>query len=277
MLDSELAWKTNAGLHGEEVNLISLFDLTGRVAIVTGSSRGIGRAIAERLAEHGASVVISSRKAEACAETAAAINGALKRDAAKPIAANISSKEELQHLIDETISAFGRIDILICNAASNPYYGAMAGISDVQFRKILDNNVLANHWLIHMAAPGMIERKDGSVIIVSSIGGLKGSKVLGAYNISKAADLQLARNLAVEWGRHNVRVNCIAPGLVRTDFARALWENPETLKAVTAATPLGRIGEPDEIAGAAVYLASKAGSFTTGQVLVVDGGATIAG
>ncbi|MGB3583652.1 MAG: SDR family oxidoreductase [Roseiarcus sp.] len=257
--------------------MTSLFDLTGRVAIVTGSSRGIGRAIAERLAEHGASVVISSRKAEACAETAAAINGALKRDAAKPIAANISSKEELQHLIDKTTGAFGRIDILVCNAASNPYYGAMAGISDVQFRKILDNNVLANHWLIHMAAPGMIERKDGSVIIVSSVGGLKGSKVLGAYNISKAADLQLARNLAVEWGRHNVRVNCIAPGLVRTDFARALWENPETLKAVTATTPLGRIGEADEIAGAAVYLASKAGSFTTGQVIVVDGGATIAG
>ena len=257
--------------------MTSLFDLTGRVAIVTGSSRGIGRAIAERLAEHGASVVISSRKAEACAETAAAINRALKRDAAKPIAANISSKEELQHLVDETTSAFGRIDILVCNAASNPYYGAMAGISDVQFRKILDNNVLANHWLIQMAAPGMIERKDGSVIIVSSIGGLKGSKVLGAYNISKAADLQLARNLAVEWGRHNVRVNCIAPGLVRTDFARALWENPETLKAVTATTPLGRIGEADEIAGAAVYLASKAGSFTTGQVIVVDGGATIAG
>ena len=261
----------------EEVNLISLFNLTGRVAIVTGSSRGIGRAIAERLAEHGASVVISSRKAEACAETASAINRALQRDAAKPIAANISSKEELQHLVDETISAFGRIDILICNAASNPYYGAMAGISDVQFRKILDNNVLANHWLIQMASPGMIERKDGSVIIVSSVGGLKGSKVLGAYNISKAADLQLARNLAVEWGRHNVRVNCIAPGLVRTDFARALWENPETLKSVTATTPLGRIGEAGEIAGAAVYLASSAGSFTTGQVIVVDGGATIAG
>src|SRR6202044_3060301 len=143
--------------HGEET-LTSLFDLSGRVAIVTGSSRGIGRAIAERLAEPGASVVISSRKAEPCPETAAAINRALQRDAAKPIAANISSKEELQHLIDETISAFGRIDILVCNAASNPYYGAMAGISDVQFRKILDNNVLANHWLIHMAAPGMIER-----------------------------------------------------------------------------------------------------------------------
>jgi NAD(P)-dependent dehydrogenase (short-subunit alcohol dehydrogenase family) len=259
-----------------ERTLTSLFDLTGRIAIVTGSSRGIGRAIAERLAQHGASVVISSRKAEACVETAAALNSACGREAAKPIPANISSKEELQRLVDETKSAFGRIDILVCNAASNPYYGAMDGITDAQFRKILDNNVLANHWLIHMAAPGMIERRDGSVMIVSSVGGLKGSKLLGAYNISKAADFQLARNLAVEWGQHNVRVNCIAPGLVRTDFARALWENPQTLKAVTATTPLGRIGEADEIAGAAVYLASRAGSFTTGQVIVVDGGATIA-
>jgi NAD(P)-dependent dehydrogenase (short-subunit alcohol dehydrogenase family) len=257
--------------------LSNLFDLAGRVAIVTGSSRGIGRAIAERLAEHGATVVISSRKAEACAETAASINRALQRDAAIPIAANISSKDDLQRLVDETATAFRRIDILVCNAASNPYYGSMDGISDAQFRKILENNVLANHWLIHMAAPGMIERRDGSIIIVSSVGGLKGSKVLGAYNISKAADLQLARNLAVEFGRSNVRVNCIAPGLVRTDFARALWENPETLKTVTATTPLGRIGEPDEIAGAAVFLASKAGSFMTGQTIVVDGGATIAG
>ena len=255
----------------------SLFDLEGRVAIVTGSSRGIGRAIAERLAEHGATVVISSRKAEACARTAADINRARGREAAKPIAASISSKADLQRLVDETIGAYGCIDILVCNAASNPHYGPMAGISDEQFRKILDNNVIANHWLIQMAAPGMIERNDGSIIIVSSIGGLKGSSAIGAYNISKAADLQLARNLAVEWGKHNVRVNCIAPGLVRTDFARALWENPETLKAATARTPLGRIGEADEIAGAAVYLASKAASFMTGQVIVIDGGATIAG
>jgi NAD(P)-dependent dehydrogenase (short-subunit alcohol dehydrogenase family) len=255
----------------------SLFDLTGRVAIVTGSSRGIGRAIAERLAEHGTDVVISSRKADACAETAEAINQARGRQAAVPIAANISSKEALQRLVDETVRTFGRIDVLICNAASNPYYGPMAGISDEQFRKILENNVIANNWLIQMAAPGMIERKDGSIVIVSSIGGLKGSPVIGAYNISKAADFQLARNLAVELGRHNIRVNCIAPGLVRTDFARALWENPRTLEAVTATTPLGRIGEPDEIAGAAVFLASRAGSFMTGQTIVVDGGATIAG
>ncbi len=255
----------------------NLFDLTGRVAVVTGSSRGIGRAIAERLAEHGADVVISSRKSEACVETAEAINGARGRKAAVPVEANISSKEALQRLVDETTRIFGRIDVLVCNAASNPYYGPMAGISDEQFRKILDNNVIANNWLIQMAAPGMIERKHGSIVIVSSIGGLKGSAVIGAYNISKAADFQLARNLAVELGKHKVRVNCIAPGLVRTDFARALWENPQTLKAVTATTPLGRIGEPDEIAGAAVFLASRASSFMTGQTIVVDGGATIAG
>ena len=257
--------------------MAGLFDLSGRVAIVTGSSRGIGRAIAERLAEHGANVVISSRKAEACAETAKAINAARGREAAIPIAASISSKEDLRRLVDETNRICGPIDILVCNAASNPYYGPMAGVSDEQFRKILDNNVLAANWLIQMAAPRMIERGEGSIVIVSSIGGLKGSPVIGAYNISKAADFQLARNLAVEWGQHNVRVNCIAPGLVRTDFARALWENPETLKKVTATTPLRRIGEADEIAGAAVYLASKASSFMTGQVLVVDGGATISG
>jgi len=257
--------------------MAGLFDLSGRVAIVTGSSRGIGRAIAERLAEHGANVVISSRKAEACAETAKAINAARGREAAIPIAASISSKEDLRRLVDETNRICGPIDILVCNAASNPYYGPMAGVSDEQFRKILDNNVLAANWLIQMAAPRMIERGEGSIVIVSSIGGLKGSPVIGAYNISKAADFQLARNLAVEWGQHNVRVNCIAPGLVRTDFARALWENPETLKKVTATTPLRRIGEADEIAGAAVYLASKASSFMTGQTLVVDGGATISG
>jgi NAD(P)-dependent dehydrogenase (short-subunit alcohol dehydrogenase family) len=259
-----------------EEGLANLFDLSGRVAVVTGSSRGIGRAIAERLAEHGADVVISSRKAEACVQAAEAINAASGRKAAIAVAANISSKDELRRLVDETLAAFGRIDILVCNAASNPYYGPMSGISDEQFRKILDNNVIANNWLIQMAAPGMIERKDGSIVIVSSIGGLKGSPVIGAYNVSKAADFQLARNLAVEWGPHNVRVNCIAPGLIRTDFARALWENPETLKTVTATTPLRRIGEADEIAGAVVYLASKAGSFMTGQTIVVDGGATIA-
>ena len=254
--------------------MTNLFDLTGKVAIVTGSSRGIGRAIAEALADHGARVVISSRKADACQDVADAIN-AKHPGHAIVIAANISSKESLQALVDETRRQWGRIDILVCNAASNPYYGPMSGISDDQFRKILDNNVLANHWLIQMVAPEMVERKDGSVIIVSSIGGLSSSTVIGAYNISKAADFQLARNLAAEFGPLGVRVNCIAPGLVRTDFARALWENPDTLKAVTRGTPLRRIGEPHEIAGAAVFLAAPASAFMTGQSIIVDGGSTI--
>ena len=254
---------------------MSLFDLTGKVAIVTGSSRGIGRAIVERLAEHGARVVVSSRKAPACEEVAAAINAKHGEARAIAIPANISSKDDLKRLVDETRAAFGPIDVLVCNAASNPYYGPMDGISDDQFRKILDNNVIANHWLIGFAAPDMKARNDGAVVIVSSIGGLKGNAVIGAYNISKAADFQLARNLAVEFGPHNIRVNCIAPGLIKTDFARALWENPETLKSSNARTPLGRIGVPDEIAGAAVFLASPAGAYMTGQTIVIDGGATI--
>jgi NAD(P)-dependent dehydrogenase (short-subunit alcohol dehydrogenase family) len=254
---------------------VSLFDLDGKVAIVTGSSRGIGRAIAERLAEHGAKVVVSSRKPPACQEVVDAINQRHGAGRAISIPANISSKDELRHLVEETTRTFGKIDILVCNAASNPYYGAMSGISDDQFRKILDNNVIANHWLIGFAAPQMRARKDGAIVIVSSVGGLKGSGVIGAYCISKAADFQLARNLAIEFGGDNVRVNCIAPGLIKTDFARALWENPETLKASNARTPLRRIGEPDEIAGAAVFLASKAGAYLTGQSIVIDGGATI--
>jgi NAD(P)-dependent dehydrogenase (short-subunit alcohol dehydrogenase family) len=254
---------------------MSLFDLTGKVAIITGSSRGIGKAIAERMAEHGAKVVISSRKAEPCEEVAASINNARGAGTAISVPANISSKTDLKNLVDETCQQLGKVDIVVCNAASNPYYGPMAGIEDDQFRKILENNVIANHWLINFAVPQMIERKDGAIVIVSSIGGLRGSPVIGAYNVSKAADFQLARNLAVEYGPHNVRVNCIAPGLIRTDFAKALWENPETLKRATSGAPLRRIGEPDEIAGAAVFLASAAGSFMTGQALVVDGGATI--
>ena len=253
----------------------TLFDLTGKVAIITGSSRGIGKAIAERMAQHGAKVVISSRKAGSCEEVAAAINAAEGEGTAIAVPANISSKEDLQRVVDETRKAFGKIDIVVCNAASNPYYGPMAGIADDQFRKILDNNIVSNHWLINMVVPEMIERKDGAVIIVSSIGGLRGSPIIGAYNISKAADFQLARNLAHEYGKHGIRVNCIAPGLIKTDFAKALWDNPETLKRSTETVPLRRIGEPDEIAGAAVFLASAAGTFMTGQAVVVDGGATI--
>lgn len=255
---------------------MSLFDLTGKVAVITGSSRGIGRAIAERMAEQGAKVVVSSRKAVACEEVARSINERHGAGAATVIPANISSKDDLQNLVNVTNEQLGQIDVLVCNAASNPYYGPMADITDEQLRKVLDNNIVSNHWLISFVVPQMIARKDGAVIIVSSVGGLRGTPVLGAYAISKAADFQLARNLAIEYGPHNVRVNCIAPGLIKTDFARALWDNPETLKNYSGKTPLRRIGQPDEIAGAVVFLASAAGSFVTGQNIVVDGGSTIA-
>ena len=254
---------------------MSQFDLTGKVAIITGSSKGIGKASAFELSEHGAKVVISSRKQDACDEVAAEINARYGEGIAIAVAANISDKAGLQNLVDETRRAFGRVDILVCNAASNPYYGPQDGIADDQFRKILDNNIVSNHWLISMVAPEMRARRSGAIIIISSIGGLRGSPVIGAYCISKAADMQLARNLAVEYGPDNVRVNCIAPGLIKTDFARALWEDPEREKRTNSTTPLRRIGNPEEIAGGVVFLASSASAFMTGQTIVIDGGVTI--
>jgi NAD(P)-dependent dehydrogenase (short-subunit alcohol dehydrogenase family) len=252
----------------------SLFDLTDKCAVITGSSRGIGKAIAYRMAQHGANVVISSRKADACDATAAEINDAFPASAIA-IPCNISHKDQLEALVDRTRDHFGRVDVLVCNAAVNPYAGPMAECPDDAFDKIMDVNIRSNHWLASMVLPEMKARRDGSIIIVSSIGGLVGTDVLGAYAISKAADMQLARNIAVEYGPYNVRANTIAPGLVRTDFARYLWENPKTLERATSRSPLRRIGEPDEIAGAAVLLASPAGAFVTGQTVAIDGGATV--
>lgn len=255
----------------------SLFDLAGKVAVVTGSSRGIGRAIAERMAEAGANVVISSRKPEACEEVAAEINAQYGAGRAVAIPASISKPETLGRLVAETGRLWGRLDILVCNAASNPYYGPLADIEDDVFRKTLDNNVVANNRLIAMALPLMRRNGGGSVTIISSIGGLVGSKVIGAYNVSKAADMQLARNLAMEFGPEGIRVNCIAPGLIKTDFSKALWDNPDTAAHFARVTPLGRPGTVDEVAGAAVFLAAPAASYVTGQTIVVDGGGTIFG
>ncbi len=237
----------------------SPFALDGKVAIITGSSRGIGRASAEALARLGARVVISSRKAEAC--EAVAQNIRQHGGEACVIACNISRKAEVEALVAGTLRTYGRIDILVCNAAVNPVYGPA--------------NVKSNLWLCNLVIPAMAERGDGAVVIVSSIAGLRGTGMLGAYGISKAADFALARNLAVEWGPRNVRVNCVAPGLVKTDFARALWENPDLLARRTAATPLRRIGEPEEIGPIVAFLASPAARFITGQVIVADGGVTI--
>jgi NAD(P)-dependent dehydrogenase (short-subunit alcohol dehydrogenase family) len=249
----------------------SLFDLQGKVAVVTGSSRGIGEAIAVRLAQHGASVVVTSRKLDACEQVVNRIkdNGG----EAFAHACNIGRKEDLQALVNATIQKWGGIDILVCNAAVNVYFGPSITMPDEAYDKIMDSNVRSNFWLCNMVLPQMAERGGGSVIIVSSIAGLVGSSSLGVYGISKAADMALARNLCVEWGPKNIRANCIAPGLVRTDFAKALWENKDIYEKTVSVYPLRRIGEPDEIAGAAVFLAGPSGSFMTGQTIVIDGGA----
>jgi len=250
-----------------------LFSLAGKVALVTGSSRGIGRAIAETMASAGARVVVSSRKADACEAAAAAIRDAGREAMAVPC--NVSRQEDINRLADTVLKAWGRIDVLVLNAAVNPYMGPLLEIEDSAWNKTLEANVGSVLHAARRIMPGMAERRDGAVIIVSSIAGLKGTTALGAYAVSKAADMQMARNLAVEYGQHNVRVNCIAPGLVRTDMARALWDDPERLSRALGSYPIGRIGEPADIAGAALFLASPAGSFVTGQTIVVDGGTTI--
>jgi len=247
-----------------------LFDLGGKVAIVTGSSRGIGRAIAEALAEHGARVVVSSRKAAACAEVAAGIRGA--GGEAADIPCNVSHEDQMRDLVERTLATWGRIDVLIANAAANPYYGPFLDIPDDAYEKTMHVNLRGVMKLARMVIPDMQSRRDGAIIVVSSIGALKGSDYLGTYNLSKIGGLMLVKNLCVAYGKDNIRANAILPGLVRTDFARALWENEELLADTVQRTPLGRIGEPRDLAGIAVYLASRAGAWTSGQAFVVDGG-----
>lgn len=247
-----------------------LFDLTGRVSVITGSTKGIGKAMAEALAAFGSKVVISSRKADACEAVAAAINESGGEAMAHPC--HVGHKDQLEGLVAATRERWGKIDNLVVNAAVNPYYGSSLGIPDSAFDKVMEVNIRSVHWLCQMVIPEMQERKDGSIVIVSSVGGFRGNAVLGAYAISKAADMQLARNLAAEFGPDNIRVNAVCPGLVKTDFARALWEDPQREQAVAGRTPLRRLGEPVDCAGIAVYLASRAGSWTTGQTFTVDGG-----
>ena len=248
-----------------------LFDLGGKVALVTGSTRGIGKSIAEELARAGAKVAVSSRKAEACELTRKEFEEKGFAVIARPC--NVSRKEELQALVDATLEKWGRIDVVVANAASNPYYGPLTGIPDEAFDKIFANNVKSVLWLAAMTLPGMND--GGSFIVVGSIGGLLANTVIGAYGISKAADHHLVRNLAAEWGPKNVRVNAIAPGLVKTEFARALWEDDKRRNERIEATPLRRLGEPRDIGGIAVFLASDAAAFITGQCIVADGGVTI--
>ena len=253
----------------------NLFDLTGKVAIVTGSSRGIGRATAEAMAAHGAKVVVSSRKADKCEEVAEEIKN--NGGEAIVIPCHCSHKDQLQNLVDETLSTWGRIDRLVCNAAVNPFYGSLTEIPDEAYDKIMNTNVKSNVWLTSMVIPHMTKVGGGTIIIVSSVAALIGSAKLGTYGLSKAADVALARNIAVEWGGDNIRANCINPAIIRTDFARALWENPEIYERAVKNYALHRIGEPEEVGGISVMLSAKAGSFITGQTIVVDGGSTIFG
>ena len=249
---------------------MNLFDLTGKVAIVTGSSRGIGRAIAEAFAEAGARVVISSRNEAPCEEVAAGIRA--RGGAAIAVAARISDHAQLENLVARARAEWGGVDILVCNAAINPHYGSLEALTDQVFERMMTNNVLSNLWLSNLVAPDMKAKREGSIIFISSIGGLKSSTVIAMYGVTKAADIALCRSLAAEWGPFGVRVNCIAPGLVETAFARALYEDPERRARREAETPLRRLGQPEDIAGAALLLASKAGAFITGQTIVVDGG-----
>ncbi|SRR5579859_1659318 len=250
-----------------------LFDLSGQVALITGSSRGIGKAIAEEMAAVGAKVVISSRKQEACDVVRGEIRGRGRE--AISIACNIGRKEEVEALVKGTLDQWGRIDIVVCNAAVNPFYGSLTKLDDESWDKIMTCNVKSSWWLTKLVAPHMVARGSGNIILISSIGAFRATSVLGAYGISKAAESQLARNLALELGPKGIRVNAIAPGLVKTDFAKALWSNPAILQNVEQRAPLRRIGQPVDIAGVAVFLASAAASFVTGQLIVADGGSTL--
>ena len=254
---------------------MSLFNLKNKSILITGSSRGIGKSIAHQCALHGANVIISSRKLDACEKTANEINNEVGNEVAFPIAANISDESQLDLLVESTRKKLGKIDVLICNAATNPFMGSMLDMPSEKFDKVMNNNIKSNQVLCNLVLPEMIDRNDGAIIIISSIAAIKGSPILGAYNISKAADVMIVKNIAAEFGNKNIRANSIAPGLIKTDFARALWENPDILKAVLSTTPMQRIGEPNEIAGVAVMLASDAGNYINGQTIVVDGGTTI--
>lgn len=250
-----------------------LFDMTGKVALITGSTKGIGRSIAEEMARLGAKVVISSRKADACEQVANELKS--QGYEAMAIPCHVGKKDDLQNLVNKTNEAWGTIDVLVCNAATNPVYGPTSEMTDEAWDKIMDTNVKGSFWLTNMVLPQMAGKGEGAVVMLSSIAGIRGNTTIGTYGVSKAAEAALARNLAVEWGPKGIRINSIAPGLIKTDFAKALWEDPVRVKRAEDKTPLRRIGDPVDIAGLAVFLSTKASAYITGQTIVADGGETI--
>jgi len=248
----------------------SLFDLSGRVALVTGASRGIGSAIAEILAEHGAQVVLSSRK-QADLDTEAERINALYPERAVAIAAHAGKPDDLERLVQQVMERFSRIDILINNAATNPYFGPVLGAELSAWDKTFEVNLRGIFVLTQQVYRASMEAHGGAIVNIASIGGIRPGLGLGIYNVSKAAVIMLTRQLARELGGQ-VRVNAVAPGLVKTRFAEALWGNQEILDRVLAQNPMGRIGVPSEVAAAVLFLASHAASYVNGEVLVVDGG-----
>ncbi|MDF2234716.1 SDR family oxidoreductase [Albimonas sp. CAU 1670] len=251
-----------------------MFDIKGKVAIVTGSTKGIGLAIAWQFARSGAKVVISSRKADACQKVRDEIADAGFEAIAIPC--HIGEREQLENLVAKTVEKWGRVDILVCNAASNPVYGPISELPEAAWDKVMDNNVKSPYILANnIVAPIMAKQGGGSIIMISSIAALRASETLSFYSISKASEAHLAKNLALHWGPKGIRVNAILPGLVKTDFAKALWEDPERLERIENKTPLRRIGQPDDIAGVAHFLAADASAYVTGQLIVADGGETI--
>ncbi len=252
--------------------MASSIELNGKVAIVTGASRGIGEAIARTFAAHGAKIALVARKAEALEAVAASLG-----DCAHAISAHTGREDDCKRIVAETIARFGKVDVLVNNAATNPHFGPMLTVSEGQWDKTFDVNVKGYFGLTREVAQHLVAREaGGSIVNVASIMGLHAAPLQGCYGMTKAAVIAMTKTLALELGSAKIRVNAIAPGLVETRFAAAIVASPELSKTIVERTPAGRVGQPDEIAGVALYLASDAASFHTGQTLVVDGGFTIA-
>ena len=253
----------------------NLFDLSGKVALVTGASKGMGRAMAEALVSNGAKVIISSRKQDQLELVAAEINKGYDKDQVRAISCNMSQEDQIDNLVKRAEKTFGPVDVLVGNAGVNPYYGPISEVSRTAYSKTMDTNVYSNLLLAKKLNPGMREVGGGSMIFTSSVGAFKPSLSLGVYGMSKLSLIGLTRNLAAEYGPFGIRVNAICPGLIKTDFAKAIWKNPEAEQRAKTEIPLRRLGEVDDFKGIAVFLASDSSSYITGQALTVCGGSNM--